>query len=153
MKNFRKGFTLIELLVVIAIVGLLASVVLASLQSARNKAADAKVKETLVQLRSQAELVLSNNAGVDYTGLFDAGTNGLAVYQSARAAGADYDGDGSEDATDGGYQICDVGVSPYWYAWTRLKGNTGTVWYVDGTGVSEVRTVAPTLQVTVLCTS
>jgi prepilin-type N-terminal cleavage/methylation domain-containing protein len=52
----KKGFTLIELLVVVAIIGVLASVVLASLNTARSKGSDAAVKANLDNMRAQAEL-------------------------------------------------------------------------------------------------
>src|SRR3990167_526198 len=51
-----RGFTLIELLVVITIIGLLASVVLARLSSARAKARDARRYSDLLQLQLALEL-------------------------------------------------------------------------------------------------
>jgi len=56
---WRKGFTLIELLVVIAIIGLLASIVLVSLNSARAKARDAKRVSELRQIQAALEMYYS----------------------------------------------------------------------------------------------
>ncbi len=56
MNHPEKGFTLIELLVVIAIIGVLSSVVLASLNTARTKSRDAAVKSNLAAIRPQAQL-------------------------------------------------------------------------------------------------
>jgi prepilin-type N-terminal cleavage/methylation domain-containing protein len=61
-KTLNRGFTLIELLVVIAIIGILASVVLASLNSARAKGSDAAIKSSLNNMRAQAELYYDNNS-------------------------------------------------------------------------------------------
>lgn len=51
-----KGFTLIELLVVIAIIGVLASIVLASLNSARRKSRDARRIADIKQIQLALEL-------------------------------------------------------------------------------------------------
>jgi len=59
MKIFKKnskGFTLIELLVVIAIIGILSSVVLASLNSARKKSRDAHRVADIKQIQLALEL-------------------------------------------------------------------------------------------------
>ena len=61
-KKMKKGFTLIELLVVIAIIGILSSVVLASLNTARDKGSNAAVKANLSNARAQAELYYDDHS-------------------------------------------------------------------------------------------
>jgi prepilin-type N-terminal cleavage/methylation domain-containing protein len=64
-KTLNRGFTLIELLVVIAIIGILASVVLASLNSARDKGADAAIKSTINNVRAEAAIHFEDNGNYD----------------------------------------------------------------------------------------
>jgi prepilin-type N-terminal cleavage/methylation domain-containing protein len=68
MKN--KGFTLIELLVVIAIIGILAGIIVVAMGGAQKSANDAKLKSTMSQARSAAELYKINvKGGLNYNGL------------------------------------------------------------------------------------
>jgi prepilin-type N-terminal cleavage/methylation domain-containing protein len=61
--KLKRGFTLIELLVVIAIIGILSSVVLASLGTARQKARDATRISDLKNLQQSLELFNDSNQG------------------------------------------------------------------------------------------
>src|SRR3989338_3110074 len=58
----KKGFTLIELLVVIAIIGVLSSVVLVSLNSARQKARDARMKGDLRGMITSFQMYTDDSA-------------------------------------------------------------------------------------------
>lgn len=67
-KNRSRGFTLIELLVVIAIIGILSSVVLASLSTARNKGTDAAIQSNLSAIQSEAEIYYGSTGANSYGG-------------------------------------------------------------------------------------
>lgn len=84
MSNYRKGFTLIELLVVIFIIGLLASIVVVSVNTARMKARDARRMQDLDSIRSAIELYIDNNgAPPDPSGLSTYYNSNVAAQWSA----------------------------------------------------------------------
>ncbi len=64
----NKGFTLIELMVVISIIGLLSSIVLASLKDARDKANVTKFKAEIKQMINALELYRGDNGKYPYEG-------------------------------------------------------------------------------------
>ena len=69
--NLTRGFTLIELLVVVSIIGMLASVILVSLQGARNKARDIKLIAEVKELQKALELYRLDNG--KYPGALESG--------------------------------------------------------------------------------
>jgi len=79
MNNTALGFTLIELLVVIAVIGLLSSIILVSLNSARAKARDARRMSDAHQFKLIMQLY--------YDGAGDFPNPGGNYYYTSGAAG------------------------------------------------------------------
>jgi len=128
-SSTRHGFTLIELLVVIAIIGILSSVVLASLNSARNKGADAAVKSNLANARAEAEL------------FYDGPNSYVGVCAST---GANTIGDNTDAASQAGSgnttsDVCNA-TATAWAASAPLK--TSGHFCVDSTGAARPITAA-----------
>jgi len=68
MRRDKKGFTLIELLVVIAIIGILATIVLVSLNTARQKARDTRRLGDIRQVALALEMYYDDHTTTGYPG-------------------------------------------------------------------------------------
>ncbi|TAL48934.1 prepilin-type N-terminal cleavage/methylation domain-containing protein [Patescibacteria group bacterium] len=137
--KIRKGFTLIELLVVIAIIGILSSVVLASLNTARAKGADAAIKADLGQVRPQAEIYYDSNSdyAADASSCTDAGSL-FVVDQTVANAVADAATKSGSTATcysDDGVLGAGSAASS-WAVSVPLKSTPTVSWCVDYTGIA-----------------
>lgn len=136
-----SGFTLIELLVVIAIIGILSSVVLASLTTARSRGTAAAIQSELANMRAQAELYYSTNGNTYSTaancteGMFSTGTNNLNVLVDDLSA-------------KGATSVTCIASST---AWGVSASYSGVNYCADSTGKSIATTSATTVSGSALC--
>lgn len=131
MSKYR-GFTLIELLMVIAIIGLLASVVLASVSQARMKARDAVRISDIHQIQNALEIYATDNSN-----LYPSVGGTTYVYALSGTLSPNYISTLPEDPTR-------TGTSRYRYATANQSSNRRSYTILvdlerDGTGWCKVK--------------
>lgn len=150
-----RGFTLIELLVVIAIIGILSSVILSSLATARNKGADAGIKSYISTARAEAELFFDSTGGSTYDGVC-ATTPSTRIGDAVTAAEKAYTGNTVTTYSDGVASTWNTAQchdsTTGWAAWVPLKASANgspVGWCVDNRGTAKQVTTVLAINATV----
>ncbi len=136
----KRGFTLIELLVVIAIIGILASVVLASLNTARDKGSNAAFKGALAQIRSQAEIFYDGLGNRTYTNVCNnVSIDNILDNAQANSAGGSAAAITAKNAVGTATQVtCHETATAYAVSGPLKAAENGNGYYcVDSTGTSK----------------
>jgi prepilin-type N-terminal cleavage/methylation domain-containing protein len=143
-----SGFTLIELLIVIAIIGIITSIVLVQLNSARVKGYDAGIKGNLNTIRSEAAIYFEVNnysyGTATYTGVCPATVQVNNIFSNVTIINAL-----NTALLNGGNSThCVVNANSYAIAVGMKTGNQA--WCIDNTGVARLKTgvATPNLAIT-----
>ena len=145
MKRLNKkgGFTLIELLVVIAIIGILSSIVLVSLNSARKKGTDTRTISDVQEMRTWLETQYNgsgypiNGANADCNVAANSNTNATfancVLNPDANATALNTDA----NTEDGGFPLyISASSTNAGYAIRGKMQSTATYFCLDSTGAS-----------------
>lgn len=112
----QKGFTLIELLVVISIIGLLSSVVLLALSTARAKARDVRRLSDVATIQKALEFYYNDNQ------------------QYPASGGAVQPNNGWSTSNDASWTTFQAALTPYLSKLPTDPGQKGATWPADGSG-------------------
>ena len=158
-KNPERGFTLIELLVVIAIIGILSSIIIVNLMTARGKGSDAAVKGDLSAILTQSSIDYPGNSNS-----YGTNTGTSPIVGGATYAWSGVSGDpnvallsvAANDTTTVDKTVGRALANAYIHAkghivqyttqggtfWVQAQLSTGEYWCIDSTGFSGIITTA-----------